>query len=182
MSISDDGFRVLLEHDERMAANTTISFSMQPKAQTTTTTPSTPTIAPKHQHRFPYHPKTYQRYPFIPGKVRYPHHINPNLATLPTHPTVAIQVVLSIHTSHTQIIQDIQNTFFRRTSMFLIALFHVKQNHHHHHQQQNHHRYTSTSLLLITQRHINVILLFLVMSAIQIILRSTNTVIRSIHF
>ena len=32
MSISEDGYRVILQHDEGMAAGTTISFSMTPKA------------------------------------------------------------------------------------------------------------------------------------------------------
>ena len=83
MSISNDGYRIILQHNEGIAANTTISFSMQPKAQTTTT---------KHQHRFPYNAKTYQRYPFFPGKVRYPYqHVsrystNPSFNRYPSRP------------------------------------------------------------------------------------------------
>ena len=53
-------------------------------------------------------------------------HINTYLTTLPTHPSIAIQVVPSVHTSHTQIIQDIQNIFFRHTNMFSNVLFHIK--------------------------------------------------------
>ena len=72
MSISDDGYRIILQHDKGMAANTTISFSMQPKAQTTTTK-----SPQKYQHQFT-RPKTYQRYPFVPGHVRYPNYPQTN--------------------------------------------------------------------------------------------------------
>ena len=72
MSISNDGYRIILQHNEGIAANTTISFSMQPKAQTTTTK-----SPQKYQHQFT-RPKTYQRYPFVPGHVRYPNYPQTN--------------------------------------------------------------------------------------------------------
>ena len=69
MLISEDGYRVILQHDEGIAAGTLITFSMKPKAPTTTTK-----AAAEQQHRFNTRPKTYQRHPFVPGEVRYPHH------------------------------------------------------------------------------------------------------------